>query len=130
MSLQTTNLVTAARPQSPLVKWLGLVVAAIVAGAGIAPGFWQQAPAQQVILYGVATFALVAWLWRLYTARPAVIGVHESVATAQIALVDERSTKTEFRAFVAKNRVLIVCALLLILGFAIVSATIPAFFSP
>jgi ribose transport system permease protein len=129
MSLQTANLVTVARPQSPLVKWLGLVVAAIVAGAGIALGFWQQAPAQQVILYGVATFALVAWLWRLYTARPAVIGGHESVAAAQIALVDERSTKTELRAFVAKNRVLIVCALLLILGFAIVSATIPAFFT-
>jgi hypothetical protein len=62
MSLRTDNLITGARPQSPLVKWLGLLVAAIVAGAGIALGFWQQAPAQQVIHYGVATFALVAWL--------------------------------------------------------------------
>ena len=104
-------------------------MAAIVAGAGIALGVWQQAPAQQVILYGVATFALVAWLWRFYTARPAVIGVSKSVATTQIALVGERSTKTEFRTFIAKNRLLIICALLLIIGFAIVLATVPAFFT-
>ena len=82
MSLQTASLAAAARSQSPLVKWLGLVVAAIVAGAGIALGFWQHAPAQQVIFYGAATFALVAWLWRLYTARPAGVGVEESVAGA------------------------------------------------
>jgi ribose transport system permease protein len=129
MSLQTGNLLTAARSQSPLVKWLGLVVAAIVSGAGIALGFWQQMPAQQVIFYGAATFALVAWLWRLYTARSAVVGAEESVGGAQIALADERSTKRELRAFIAGNRVLLVCALLLILGFAIVSATIPAFFT-
>ena len=131
MSLQTANVavVAGARRQSPLVKWLGLLVAAIIAGAGIALGFWQRVPAQQVIFYGAATFALVAWLWRLYTARPAGAGLDESIAGAQIALADERAATTEFRAFVARNRVLIVCALLLIVAFAIVSATIPAFFT-
>jgi heme A synthase len=58
-----------------------------------------------------------------------VIGVDESLATTQIAFVDERSTNTEFRTFIAKNRVLIICTLLLIIGFAIVSATVPAFFT-
>ena len=47
----------AAIARSPRACLLGAV---IVAGAGIALGFWQQAPAQQVILYGVAPFALVS----------------------------------------------------------------------
>jgi ribose transport system permease protein len=129
MSMPSINVIASARSQSPLIKWLGLVVAAIVSGAGVALGFWQQMPAQQVIFYGAATFALVAWLWRLYTARVAGVSVSDTVAGTQVALAESRSTSTEFRAFVSRNRVLIVCALALILAFAIVSAAFPAFFT-
>jgi ribose transport system permease protein len=123
MSAEIITPVSVRASQSPLVKWLGLVVAAIVSGIGVILGIGQNIPAQEIILYGAATFALVAWLWRLYTLRPEP----PIVASVEGAAASPRSTAGEFRAFVAKNRVLIILALLLILGFGILSSAIPTF---
>lgn len=98
---------------SPLTKWLGLAVAALIAGVGILLGVRQALPAQQIILFGAATFALVAWLWRFYTTRQG-----EGAAPS-------RSTGAAFRAFGERNRVLLTLALLLIAVLAIAAFAAP-----
>ena len=46
------------RVMSPLLGWVGLVIAGLTAGLGAILGFWQKQPAQLVIVYTAATFAL------------------------------------------------------------------------
>jgi ribose transport system permease protein len=119
----------ALRPRSPLIKWVGLLVATAISAIGIGLGISQQLPAQEIILFGAATFALIAWLWRFYTARHVEAPAASALVGAGAAAVEPRSAGVEFRTFVSRNRVLIICALLLILGFAILSATITTFFT-
>jgi ribose transport system permease protein len=127
MSIDSVGTNEALRARSPLVKWVGLLVAAVISAIGIGLGIWQQLPAQEIILFGAATFALVAWLWRFYTSR--AIEPQTALAGGETGVVEPRSAGVEFRAFVAKNRILIICGLLLLLGFAILSATIATFFT-
>ncbi len=49
-----------------LARLIGLVLAISLAGTGVIIGFVQDQPAQQVILYAVATLALSAWAWRYF----------------------------------------------------------------
>lgn len=105
----------------PLLKWLGLVIALVIAGVGAGFGVWQGLPAQEIILFAAATFALVAWAWRFYTSRPAPLAA-SPVAT----LAKPRSTGGEFRAFVANNRALLISAGLLILACVIAGLAVPA----
>ncbi len=55
---------------SPLLTWLGLTIAFLVAGLGFVLGFVQRLPALEVFFYSVATFAIIAWVWRYYTGPP------------------------------------------------------------
>ena len=107
------------RAPSPLAKFLGLIIAAAISGIGILLGFRQGLPAQQIILFGAATFALVAWLWRFYTTRQG--------EPAAGALTEPRSTGAELRAFVERNRTLLALALLLLAVLAITAFAAPAF---
>src|SRR6201999_2301419 len=107
--------------ESPLLKWLGLVIALVIAGVGAGFGVWQGLPAQEIILFAAATFALVAWAWRFYTGRPTPLAA-SPVAT----LAAPRSTGGEFRTFVANNRALLISTGLLILACLIAGLTVPA----
>src|SRR5512143_1289899 len=112
------------------LKWTGLAVAFIVAGIGLIFGFYQGLPAQQVILYTAATFALVAWAWRAFTSRwgdaARAAGVVEGVdAEGNPA---QSSAKAARRAFIRKNRPVIAGLILLLLVFGICSITITGFF--
>jgi len=51
---------------SLLSRVVGLFIAVVLTGASAGLGFYQNLPAQQVILYAAATLALVAWAWRFY----------------------------------------------------------------
>lgn len=120
---------------SPLIKWLGLVVAFLVAGLGFILGFVQGLPAVEVFFYTAATFALIAWIWRYYTQGPgeaSVAGVPDFLkvkASGEAAEAeDERpSPRAEFNAFVRKNRALLLSGAAVILAFLIASAAIPGF---
>jgi ribose transport system permease protein len=123
---------------SPLITWLGLAIAFLVAGLGFILGFVQRLPALEVFFYSVATFAIIAWVWRYYTAPPAtaqgsvpdytrIAAAPEAAGEATAAMAEETSPRAEFRAFVRKNRVLLLSAALLIVGFLIASATVTGF---
>jgi ribose transport system permease protein len=130
-----------ARPGAArLIRWLGLLVAFLVSGLGLILGFWQGLPAQEVILYTAATFALVAWIWRLYTvgrgeAETAsrdshVVRVAVPGAAAETdAEAEPPSSSAEFRAFLWRYKTMILSGLALIAAFLIASATIEGFFN-
>ena len=114
-----------------LLKWIGLAVAVIVAGLGVGLGIWQHLPAQHVIFYAAASFALVAWTWRYYTS-------HWSVEAGMSVVppehdtdgnVTRRSGRAAFWAFTKKNRAVLIGLLLLLAAFGIASVTVDAFFS-
>lgn len=120
---------------SPLIKWLGLVVAFLIAGLGFILGFVQGLPAVEVFFYTAATFALIAWIWRYYTQAPGegaasstpeflkVGGVQGAAAEDDV----RPSPRAEFNAFVRKNRALLLSGAAVILAFLIASAAIPGF---
>ncbi len=123
--------------ESPLIKWIGLGVALIIAAVGFGLGLGQGLPAQEVILFAVATFALVAWAWRFYTTRwiEAAAQAAESAAaqpTNRTSADDAEADaprKRGFRAFLRANRAVIIGILLLLGAFGIASITISGFFS-
>jgi ribose transport system permease protein len=97
--------------KSSLVKWLGLAIAVLIAGLGAILGFWQHIPAQEVILYSAATFALVSWVWRAYAGQ----ANDESYLASLRGEVprpdaDKESAGAEVRKFVKKNQVLLVAS--------------------
>lgn len=123
---------TPAPGRALLIKWLGLIIAVLISGAGVILGFWQGLPAQEVILYAAATFALVAWVWRAYAGRPADDAYMARVGVAGASPGEEaapRSAGLELKSFLARNRVLLVASVILILAFLIASVTIKEFFS-
>ncbi|SMF29359.1 ribose transport system permease protein [Tistlia consotensis] len=106
------------------LKWTGLAVAAIVAGVGLIFGFYEGVPAQQVILYTAATFALVAWVWRSYTTRWA-----EGASAVEASREGAGSRRRAWRAFARNYRWIIAGLVVLLAVFGICSATITGFFS-
>ncbi|MET1026711.1 MAG: ABC transporter permease [Dongiaceae bacterium] len=114
-------------PSTLALKWTGLGLAFVIAGLGLIFGFYQGLPAQQVILYTAATFALVAWVWRSYAARwsdPA--GTISPVGTMT---GEDGARPAAWRVFVRKNRPVIAGLVILLVVFGICSITITGFFS-
>jgi ribose transport system permease protein len=112
------------------LKWTGLAAAFIVAGIGLIFGFYQGLPAQQVILYTAATFALVAWTWRAFTMRWSE-GGKAAVAERRDAegnLVPSAG-RAAWRSFIRAYRAVIAGLIILLLVFGICSITIEGFFS-
>lgn len=116
--------------QSSLLKWLGLAIAVLIAGSGAILGFWQHIPAQEVILYSAATFALVSWVWRAYAGQANDESYLASLGgEAPRPDADKEGTGAEIHRFVKKNQVLLIACTLLIGAFLIASVTIAGFFS-
>jgi ribose transport system permease protein len=110
------------------LRWLGLTLAAIVAAVGSGLGFWQGLPAQHVIFYTAATFALVLWIWNAFLVRwVAEAAVHSAAVAAKAGR--QVSGRAAFRRFVSRNRGVLIGLLILIGGFIILSLTITGFFS-
>jgi len=110
-----------------VLKWVGLALALIVSAISIGLGFWQKAPAQQVIFYAAATFALVVWAWRYYTNR---WGEEAVVKAARRADDDkDEAEPSAWRVFLGKNRGVIIGLLVLLAIFGIASITVEGFFS-
>jgi ribose transport system permease protein len=110
------------------LKWIGLVLAAALAAVGAGLGFWQGLAAQLVILYTVATFALVVWTWRYYTAYWTE-GEGAELARDAEGNVIEHAGRTEFKAFLWRNKAVLIGLLALLIAFIIASLTIQGFFN-
>ena len=112
---------------SSLRKWVGLAIGLLIAGLGTILGLWQKQPAQHVIFYSAATFALVVWAWNVF-ALPATMGlIVEASSSPQGA--QHIGAGAAFKRFLLRNRGLLITLLILLLVFLIVSVTINAFFT-
>lgn len=86
---------------SAALDWAGLAVALVIAAIGAGLGFWQNLPAQQVIVYFVATLALVVWAWSHFVTR--------HVAAPDQALGAEGlSARTLIRAWMKRHRAILI----------------------
>ena len=124
------------RTEWPLVKWLGLAIAAPIAGLGAILGFYQGRPAQEVFFFAVATFALIAWVWRYYAGGPAESVERADRGFVKISLAGAPSAeepagapspRAQIRAFVRHNRFLLLSAAAVVIAFLVASATITGF---
>jgi ribose transport system permease protein len=124
--MSSTSL-TVARPRRRIapLTWLGLGVALLISGLGTALGIWQQLPAQQVIFYTAATFALVIWVWNIY-----VSPTEAGAATLAPGNVEEPTLRAAVIGFVRRYRVFLTGLLLVLVGLVIVSVTVTGFFTP
>ena len=118
---------------SPLRKWVGLVLGVLIAGLGMILGLWQAQPAQHVIFFTAATFALVVWAWNVF-APPGALGgsgpANGSVdAQASAPGADRPGARAAFRQFLSRNRGLLISLLILLAVFLVVSVTATGFFT-
>ena len=109
--------------QLALRRWVGLLLAAVVAAIGAAFGLLQQQPAQQVMFLTVATAALVIWGWNVFalpdrTSAPLV--VQES---------DEVTTGSGPRGWLRENRGLAIAIGALLIAYLGVTLTNSALFT-
>ncbi len=104
---------------SLLAKLIGLVVAAGLTGVGVVLGFVQGLPAQQVILYAVATFALSAWAWKFYIQQ----------FYYQKSDKPQEDGPGELRLAWEKYRLGVLGFVILLAGFLILSLTVEGFFN-
>lgn len=123
---------TTAAAESKALKWVGLALALVIAAVSFALGLGQGLPAQQVIFYTAATFALIAWAWRAYTYRWTPTSTGEVILPAS----DDKSAEGKevrnshhFRDFLKKNRAVLIGLALLLAAFGIASVSITGFFS-
>ncbi len=104
---------------SLIARLTGLFIALGLTAIGVILGFVEGLPAQQVILYAIATLALSAWAWKFYL--------------QQFHKPDQESSGVEgpgeLRLAWEKHRVGIFGLTVLLLGFLILSLTIDGFFN-
>lgn len=117
--------------QSTPLKWIGLALALVIAAVSFGLGLWQRLPVQEVIFYTAATFALITWAWRSYTSKwTDTTGVGSDLPESEVdGNVIKASGKAARRAFVSKNRPVLLGLALLLAAFGIASVTITGFFS-
>lgn len=108
-----------------LRRWLGLLVAAVVAAIGAAFGVWQQQPAQQVMFLAAATAALVLWGWNVFALPPATL----APPTAEASDDDARANGATLRGWIAANRGLVIAIGALLVAYIAVALTADGFFT-
>lgn len=120
-------------PAAPIVRplrWIGLILAVIIAAVGTGLGFWQKLPAQHVIFYTAATFGLVLWIWNTYIVRWAGEAAVRSAAGAKPnGNGAPLSGRAAIRRFIARNKALLGGLLLLVVGFIVLSLSVTGFWS-
>ncbi len=112
-------------PRSTFLIVLNLAIALIVGAVGFGVGFAQGQTAQTVVLFTVITVAVLFWLANYV----AVAFENRRAARAEGDEADARTGLVGIRSIWAANRVLIVAMALLLLGYLIVLAAVPPFFS-
>lgn len=119
------------------MKWLGVLIAGAITLLGIVLGWIGDLPAQTVILYAAATFAILLWIWRLCIQRWSPDVVPPGVSTVPEATISHASddtgeqagARTLVRRLVRANRWPITGVILVIGLYIILSLTVEGFFT-
>ncbi len=107
------------RPNSLLVRLIGIVIAVGITALGVIVGLVQGQPIQQVILFAVATLAGSAWVWQFF--------VNQFDKSAEDS--DDFEHPRELYKAWLKYRLGVAGFLALALAFLILSLTIESFFN-
>jgi ribose transport system permease protein len=112
-------------PRSPFLIWLNLAITLVVAAIGFGLGFAQGVSAQTVILYTVASVAVLFWVLNyiavVFEAR------QERVVTAKEDEAAEPRSAAGARGLWRGNRVLIIVMALMLIAYLILAASLPSF---
>ena len=107
-------------PRSNVLVWFNLSLALVVAAIGFGLGFYQDLPAQLVILYTLVTAAVLFWVANY------VVVTFEARASA--AIVEATTGQSpEDRSVWASNKALIIAMAALLVAYLIVAASVPSF---
>ena len=107
-------------PRSNVLVWFNLSLALVVAAIGFGLGFYQDLPAQLVILYTLVTAAVLFWV-----ANYVVVTFEARASAAIVEATTGRSP--EDRSVWASNKALIIAMAALLVAYLIVAASVPSF---
>ena len=116
-------------------KWLGFIIAAIVAGVSAVLGAIDGVPMQHIVFYTVAIFALILWGWHQLSVR--WIYSSDAIALRNTAnhsqSISDAEQHDEYQAsyigtIVSNNKGGFIGLLILIIAFIITAASIDDFF--
>ena len=107
-------------PRSGFLVWFNLSIALVVAAIGFGLGFYQDLPAQLVILYTLLTAAVLFWV-----ANYVAVTFEARAAAALTEAAAERSGGS--RSAWASNKALIIAMAALLVAYLIVAASVPSF---
>jgi ribose transport system permease protein len=118
-------------------KWLGFIVAVVVAGISAILGAIDDVPMQYIVFYALAIFALILWGWHhcsvSWIYRPDGIAVRNTRGhnqpSAQADRADEEHEPGYLRSLISRNKGGSVALLLLILVFIASAFVIEDFFA-
>lgn len=121
------------------LKWLGIIIAAAITLLGIVLGWIGDVPAQTVIFYAAATFAVLLWTWRFCIQRWAgesLAATRADTTRVSDGDVDTGDTDEErvparqlIRRYIRKNKWPILGVLLVIALWIILGVTLEGFFT-
>ena len=120
-------------------KWLGFVIAVLIAGVGTILGVVEEVPLQHVIFFTAATVALVLWGWHHFSIRWVYrqdeIGL-ESARPPETAVREPDPQEEEanesggfLRNLIYRIRAILIGVALLIILFLILTAAVDGFFT-
>ena len=122
-------------------KWLGFILAILVAICSAVLGSLEDIPTQHVLFYAAATFALILWGWHHFSVRWIYRADEIDNSQAKTIEEDDKGANEDvdevegvepsfLNTLIAKNKIMIIIMLILIIGFIIASFTADNFFTP
>jgi len=123
-----------------LLKWLGFLLAAVVAAISAIMGSLEDVPTQHVMLYSIAIFAVILWGWHHLTVRwtwqptpvintevKSVAGEAHLDASKPSDLSGQESGDSYIGSLINNNKALLIAVILMIVLFMAVAFAIDGF---
>jgi len=116
-------------------KWLGFIIAALVAGVSAILGWVDDVPMQHIVFYTVAIFALILWGWHHCSVRwiyrsdaIALSNTGDHGRPGSDAKQEDEYEASYLRILVTKNKGGFIGLLIMIIAFIITAASVENFF--
>lgn len=117
-------------------KWLGFIIAAIVAGASAILGWVDDVPMQHIVFYTLAIFALILWGWHhcsvrwIYPADSIAISStrNHNQHPAENEGLDDDYESSYLRSLITRNKGGFIGLLVLVATFIVIAFAVEGFF--